>query len=288
MRSFRTAGSMIAVATALVCLAAWAPGAESARAATPTVTPAPFVEAPLTAGEAPRTSAPNTSRDWWFVPRGIHRRPGIPGAAARLLHRYDGIWIGGRRERVVYLTFDEADELGTTSRIIGILARAHVEASFFVTGRYVRANRGLTRSLVAHGHLVCNHSWSHPDMVVQARSASAFTRQLRATERAYHAATGGRMARFFRPPFGTYSARSLHLAERLGYATVFWSFAHYDYDEGAQPPVSVTLRRILNAAAPGVVYLLHASSRSNVNALAKAIHGLKARGYGFATLDELR
>jgi peptidoglycan/xylan/chitin deacetylase (PgdA/CDA1 family) len=51
--------------------------------------------------------------------------------------------------------------------------------------------------------------------------------------------------------------------------------------------VSVTLQRILAAGYPGAVYLLHASSRSNVNALSKAIHGLKARGFHFATLDEL-
>ena len=281
MRPFRTVWWKIIVASALLCLAAWVAGAEPVRVGARAALPG-------SAAEAPRTFASNTSRDWWFVPRGSHRRPGIPSSAARLLHRYHGIWIGSRHDRVVYLTFDEADELGTTSHILGILARAHVKASFFLTGRYVRANRGLTRRLASLGHLVCNHTWSHPDMVVQARSRSAFTRQLRATERAYHAATGGTMARFLRPPFGTYSARSLQLAEQLGYATVFWSFAHYDYDEGAQPPVGVTLRRILNAAAPGVVYLLHASSRSNVGALAKAIHGLKARGYTFATLDELR
>lgn len=267
----RTACCGIILTAVLACLVAVAPGVAAAGAA---------------AGS--RTTASNTSRNWWFIPKGAHRRPGIPGPAARLLHRYGGIWIGGRHERVVYLTFDEADELGTTRRIIGILERAHVKASFFLTGRYIRANRGMTRRLAAHGHLLCNHSWSHSNMVVKARSRYAFTRELRAVERACHAATGGKLARFFRPPFGTYSTRSLQLAEQLGYVTVFWSFAHYDYDEGAQPPVSVTLRRILSSSYPGAIYLLHASSRSNVNALAKAIHGLKARGYRFATLDELR
>lgn len=60
------------------------------------------------------------------------------------------------------------------------------------------------------------------------------------------------------------------------------------YHEGAQPPVSVTLRRIPSSSYPGAIYLLHASSRTNVNALARAIHGLKAQGYGLPTLDELR
>jgi peptidoglycan-N-acetylmuramic acid deacetylase len=279
MKPLRGALEAVALSAVLVCLVAGAPrAAQGATAA----------NMPVLNASGQRTTVSNTSRDWWFISRGGERRPGIPGSAARLVHRYGGIWIGGRHERVVYLTFDEADEFGTTSRIIGILERAHVKASFFLTGGYIRANRGMTRRLAAHGHLLCNHTWSHADMVVKARSRSAFTRELRATERAYHAATGGKLARFFRPPFGTYSARSLQLAEQLGYVTVFWSFAHYDYDEGAQPPVSVTLQRILAAGYPGAVYLLHASSRSNVNALSKAIHGLKARGFRFATLDELR
>jgi hypothetical protein len=54
---------------------------------------------------------------------------------------------------------------------------------------------------------------------------------------------------------------------------------------GAPPPVSVTLRRILSASFPGAIYLSHASSRSNVNALAKAIHGLKTRGFARGTLQ---
>jgi peptidoglycan-N-acetylmuramic acid deacetylase len=86
------------------------------------------------------------------------------------------------------------------------------------------------------------------------------------------------MARLFRPPYGAYDARVLALARRLGYTTVFWSFAHYDYDEAAQPPVSVAQGRIIAAAYPGTVYLLHAASTGNIHALP---------GYRFGTLDEL-
>jgi peptidoglycan-N-acetylmuramic acid deacetylase len=248
--------------------------------------PLPATAQPLRAPAA-QASASNSLREWWFAPKGAHRRPGIPAAAARLARTYSALWIGPRRDKVVYLSFDEAYEMGTTARIVGILDRAHVKATFFVTGQYVRANPALMRRQAAHGEVVGNHTGTHADMVLKARDRSAFTAELRATERAYQAATGRPLARLFRPPFGRYSARVLQLAGQLGYTTVFWSFAHGDYDDDAQPPASVTLKRILDAGYPGALYLLHASSRSNVDALARAIGGLKARGFRFGTLAEL-
>jgi peptidoglycan-N-acetylmuramic acid deacetylase len=234
-----------------------------------------------------RALPPNAARNWYFIPKGAHTRPGIPASAGRLLRRYCGVWAGDRHERVIYLTFDEGYENHTTWRIIGILRRAHVKASFFLTGQYIRANPKLTRSLAGHGHLVCSHSNTHPSMVDKARNLTAFTAQFRATERAYHAATDEEIAHFFRPPYGIYSARTLYLTERLGYTTVFWSFAHVDWVLADQPPVSVTLARILHASHPGAIYLLHAASPSDTNALAAAIRGLKRQGYSFATLDQL-
>ena len=294
MRLPRTAAFVVLAAG---LLATGLPAAAAASA--PAAAPAAPVAAPAAAHQsvaapaaphqsvAARAPASNGLREWWFVARGAHRRPGIPSAAARLVRSYSGLWIGPRRDKVVYLTFDEAYEMGTTARIVGILERAHVKATFFLTGRYIRDNRALTRRLAAHGEVVGNHTGTHADMVLKARSRSAFAAQLRSVERAYEAATGRHLARLFRPPFGRYSARVLQRAEDLGYTTVFWSFAHGDYDDDAQPPVSVTLRRILDAGYPGAVYLLHASSRSNVDALTRAIHGLKEQGFRFGTLDEL-
>jgi peptidoglycan-N-acetylmuramic acid deacetylase len=262
----------------LVAALAWA-GAPAAVLAAP---------APALSPTDATTSVSNTARDWYFMSRGAHERPGIPSAAARLLRRYSGIWIGARDDKVLYLTFDAAHELGTTKRIVGILERAHVKASFFLTGRYMHDNPGITRSIFKHGNLVCNHTYSHPRMTALAGDRSAFTSQVRATERAYHAATGERLAPFFRMPYGTYSARSLDLMRGLGYLTVFWSFAYVDYNDDAQPPVSVARARLIAAASPGVVYLLHAGSTANANALTGVIRELKHRGYRFATLDELR
>ena len=237
---------------------------------------------------APPGGAARAGTEWYFIWRGAHTRPAIPGTAARALARHDGLWIGAPRRKVVYLTFDAAAESGTTRRILTALDRAGVTATFFLTGGYMRANPATTRRIVAAGHLVGNHSFSHARMTSLTGSPAAFARQLVATARAYRRATGGRMARFFRPPYGAWSDASLRQAERLGYASVFWSFAYYDYDENAQPPASTAAARIIAAACPGVVYLLHAGSSANAAALPEVLRWLRRHGYRCGRLDELR
>jgi len=233
-------------------------------------------------------AAPTSGTEWFFIAHGAHVRPGIPASAARLARAYHALWIGPKRDKVVYLTFDEGWEGGTTGKLLAILERAHVKATFFLTGLWIRDDPGLARRIARAGHVAGDHTWSHPKMTALAGRPKAFARQLLSTARAWRRATGGRMTHLFRPPYGAYDARVLALARRLDYTTVFWSFAHYDYDADAQPPVSVTRARIIAAAYPGTVYLLHAASTSNIGALPGAIRWLKRHGYRFGTLDDLR
>jgi peptidoglycan-N-acetylmuramic acid deacetylase len=85
---------------------------------------------------------------------------------------------------------------------------------------------------------------------------------------------------------GQYSARSLWLTQKLGYETVFWSFAHRDWVTDEQPSVELTTARILGGSHPGAIYLLHGVSSSDTQALGAVIEGLRAQGYGFGVLGE--
>jgi peptidoglycan-N-acetylmuramic acid deacetylase len=213
--------------------------------------------------------------------------PAIPGDVRRLLDAYDARYVGDADEKVVYLTFDEGYENGFTGRILDELRDAGVTAAFFVTGDYVRANPDLVRRMVAEGHVVANHTDEHPSLPALAGDAEAFARQLRAPERVFRRATGRAMARLLRPPMGEYSARSLCLARRLGYTTVFWSFAHRDWLVDDQPPAETTVARVLAGSHPGAVYLLHAVSHSNMEALPEIISGLRDQGYRLGSPTEL-
>lgn len=225
----------------------------------------------------------NAVKSWYYTPNDGHQPPAVPASAKTLLDRYRGRYLGPDR-KLVYLTFDAGYENGQTARILDALARNGVHATFFVTESYVRANPGLVRRMVREGHVVGNHSATHPSMPSLARDPDAFARELTRVEEAFFETTGARLARVFRPPKGEYSALSLYRTAALGYESVFWSFAHRDWITDDQPPVETTVRRILDGSHPGAIYLLHAVSSSNADALDDAIAGLRKQGYGFGTL----
>lgn len=230
--------------------------------------------------------ADNTTISWYYTPNSKHQVPAIPAAAATLLARYRGRYVGPDPRRV-YLTFDAGYENGQTPRILDALARNRIKATFFVTESYVRANPGLVRRMLREGHVVGNHSATHPSMPSLARDPAAFARELTRVEDAFAEVTGGaRLASIFRPPKGEYSALSLYRTAALGYESVFWSFAHRDWVVDDQPPVDVTVRRLLDGSHPGAIYLLHAISSSDADALDDVIAGLRSQGYGFGTLGE--
>jgi peptidoglycan-N-acetylmuramic acid deacetylase len=266
--------------------------ATATRAVVPTRPPdtsRPATAAPKPPGVQLTVGAPsdNTRRGWGFKPNKAHKTPDVGSAARKMVAKYGAAYVGDTSSKVVYLTFDEGYENGNTPAILDTLKSKDVKAAFFVTGTYCRDDPAPVRRMVDEGHVVGSHSWSHPSMPTKAASEAAFDREFTKTEAAFEKATGRPIARFFRPPSGDYSALSLWRTARLGYRTVFWSFAHVDYDETKQPPVDVTVRRVLDGSHPGAILLLHAISTSDTKALPAIIDGLRTQGYRFGSPDEL-
>ncbi|MHB1017838.1 MAG: polysaccharide deacetylase family protein [Coriobacteriia bacterium] len=256
----------------------------------PTVTPGPPVEPAAPVPVEPSPSTPqspeptdSTSRSWYYTPNTAHHVPGVPDDAARLLAAYGGRYTGPDAH-LVYLTFDQRYENCNTPAILDALARNGVKATFFVTGSYVQSNPDLVRRMVTEGHVVGNHTVSHPSLPDLVDDRAAFTAELSQTAALFREVTGAEMPHVMRPPMGEYSARSLWLTQQLGYESIFWGFAHRDWIVDDQPPVDVTIDRILRGSHPGAIYLLHGVSSSDTQALDAAIAGLREQGYGFGTL----
>ena len=201
-----------------------------------------------------------------------------------LLERYGAIFLGSQARKALYLTFDNGYENGQTARILDVLKDRKVPAAFFVTGHYVRTAPELLRRMVDEGHLIGNHSWSHPDLTTLPESKIRDELDRVATEVAR--LTGQKQMIFLRPPRGIFSERTLAVGQDLGYVHVFWSVAYKDWETNRQRGADYAFRQVTEQLHPGAVILLHAVSRDNAEALGSIIDEARKRGYTFERLDQ--
>ncbi|WP_027309166.1 delta-lactam-biosynthetic de-N-acetylase [Caloramator sp. ALD01] len=212
----------------------------------------------------------------------------MPKQTVELFKKYDAYYLGDRTKKEIYLTFDEGYENGYTAKILDVLKEKNVKAAFFVTRPYINQNKELIKRMVEEGHIVANHSSTHPSMPQKAVDFEKFKREFEDTEAAFKDVTGQDMPKFFRPPMGKYSELSLYYTQKLGYKTIFWSFAHKDWLVDDQPPVETTIQRVIDRSHSGEIMLLHAVSKSNTEALPTIIDKLREMGYEFKPLTELK
>ena len=252
--------------------------------------PASTNPAAKTETEAPNdvSNLSNKLNGWYYKAGQNHNPPTVPQNISNLLNKYSGYYLGDTSQKVIYITFDEGYENGYTPKILDILKDNNVKAAFFVTKHYITSNPDLIKRMVNEGHTVCNHTSKHPSMPSITGNADKFNAEFTDTEKAFKDVTGQDMPKLFRPPMGEYSEKSLYMTQKLGYKSIFWSFAHKDWLVDNQPPVNVTHDKIINSSHNGEIMLLHAVSSSDTNALDSVLKDLNALGYRFGTLSELK
>ena len=201
------------------------------------------------------------------------------------LAELDGAYLDPDGGKVLYLTFDAGYENGFTAEILDVLDRHQVPAAFFLVGDYLERNADLVRRMAKEGHIVGNHTVSHPDM--SRLTGDAFRQELAGVEEQYRTITGSELPKFYRPPQGVYSEENLRQAKDLGYKTVFWSLAYADWDNNRQPDPDAAVEKLTGRLHDGAVILLHATSKTNAEILERLIETWKDLGYRFAPLTEL-
>lgn len=212
--------------------------------------------------------------------------PEIPEKDKELLRKYNAFYIDEKRNKSLYLTFDEGYENGYTSQILDILQKYNVPAAFFVTGHYLENEQELIRRMIDEGHIVGNHTVHHPNLP-KLISAEKMAEELCSLNEKFASEYGGNM-KYMRPPEGEYSERLLSVANKLGYKTVFWSFAYKDWDASVQKGSAYAFEQITPYLHDGAILLLHAVSSDNANALDDIIEFAQNEGYVFKSLDELK
>jgi len=188
------------------------------------------------------------------------------------------------QEKIMYLTFDNGYEYNNlTASILDTLKDKNVKAAFFITLSYAEDNPQLVRRMINEGHIVGNHSTTHPIFPNLTRTQMA---EEIGTLDNYLRANFSYTSPYFRFPTGAYSECSLELVTSLGFKSIFWSIAHVDWDTSAQKGANNAFSTVTSRFHPGAVILLHAISQDNAGALGRIIDEAHNQGYTFKTLDD--
>jgi peptidoglycan/xylan/chitin deacetylase (PgdA/CDA1 family) len=196
-------------------------------------------------------------------------------------------WRGPADSNAIALTFDDGPA-GDTEAILEVLAAHGVPATFFMIGERVERHAPLVRRVVAAGHEIGNHSYSHP--IYLYRSAGQTYEELRRTQAAIAAAAGVTPA-WARPPCGVRSRGYFRAAAALGLRTVQWSATGFDWKNRAAASIAT---EVLRGVSPGGIVLLHDGApagrrdrRETTRSLPAIIDGVRGMGLRFAALSDL-
>jgi peptidoglycan/xylan/chitin deacetylase (PgdA/CDA1 family) len=152
--------------------------------------------------------------------------------------------IAPQRPRELALTFDDGPNPAWTPRLLEVLASHDVHAIFFMVGSHAQAQPELVRRVVAAGHLIGNHSWSHPNLAYS--SASRIHEELSRTKQTLEQ-IAGLPIRYFRPPFGARRPEVLRTARRLGMTPVLWNAMTTDWEDPSADAIARRLMRKIDS-----------------------------------------
>ena len=184
--------------------------------------------------------------------------------------------------REVALTIDAGDAPTGGWRMLAVLQRRRVPATFFLTGRFATRYPRLTRAIGSR-FPVGNHSWSHPDLT--RRSNADVATEVRRTGRAIRSTAAREPRPLFRFPYGSSDRRTIRIVNQLGYVAVGWTVETAGWLP--RQTVAGAVRRVAAGLRPGAIVLMHVGPAVEARALPLVIDAIRRRGYRFTTLERL-
>jgi peptidoglycan/xylan/chitin deacetylase (PgdA/CDA1 family) len=180
------------------------------------------------------------------------------------------------------MTFDDGPHVENTPRLLDLLKQRGIKATFFVVGQCAAEYPDIMKRIVAEGHEIANHSWSHPQL--SKMGEGSVTDQLQRTHDVIEQTTGVAPT-LMRPPYGAFTATQQAWANRKwGYKIILWDVDPLDWKvRNAEHVKSEILKQTVN----GSIILSHDIHKSTVDAMPATLDGLAAKGFKFVTVTEL-
>ncbi len=219
----------------------------------------------------------------------------IAGAAGYQSMAPTGQWYGRtfiglpRGTKQIAFTYDDGPNDPHTFHLLEVLGRHEVKATFFLVGRFVQQRPDIAREIVNAGHIIGNHTFSHPNLIF--KSEAEIRKELTGCRSALEDATG-QHSNFFRPPFGGRRPAVLRVAQELSLKPVMWNVTGYDW---TAPPAAQIEAKCAKQIRGGDVILLHdgghrgmgADRSQTVIATDHLLSRYKQEGYDFPTIPKM-
>ena len=185
-------------------------------------------------------------------------------------------------QKILAMTFDDGPHPSLTPKLLDILKERNIKCTFFLIGRQVKMYPDIVRRIVAEGHELGNHTWTHCSLT--SRSDAQIRSEMQQSADAVYEVAGVR-PQLMRPPYGAINSRIKDMIfSEFGYATIMWSVDPMDW---RRPGVSVVTSRLVNGAHPGAIMLAHDIHPPTIQAMPAMFDQLIAKGYQFVTVSQL-
>jgi len=187
------------------------------------------------------------------------------------------------------LTYDDGPNDPHTYRLLEVLAKHEVRATFFMIGSFVRQRPDIAREVAKAGHIVGHHTFSHPNLIFLSNAA---TRQQLSDGRDAITEAIGEHSNLFRPPFGGRRPGTLQIIRSMGFEPIMWNITGYDWRER---PADYIVQKVSRQIRGGDVILLHDGSHAQfgadrsqtVIATNRLLERYKGEGYNFVSVPEM-
>jgi len=192
---------------------------------------------------------------------------------------YHSVNTGGPH---IALTFDDGPHPTNTPKLLDMLKKRNIKATFFVVGPNARRYPGIMKRMVAEGHEIGNHTMTHGNL--QKMSNSQIRTELDGCRDAIIASCGV-APRVMRAPYGALSSsQKLFIKNTWGYPNIHWSV---DPEDWKRPGPSVVASRITSRTQAGGIVLVHDIHAPSIVAMPQALDGLLRKGFRFVTTSQL-
>ncbi|MFQ5864287.1 MAG: polysaccharide deacetylase family protein [bacterium] len=188
------------------------------------------------------------------------------------------------RDHNIYLTFDDGPDKDITPKLLDLLQKYNIEATFFLLGQKAECYPDIVKDIQSKGHTIGNHSYSHQRML--GKSKQQIVDEINKTNETLLKVTGQK-PRLFRPPYGIFGMNLLNVLEKTKHKMVLWSCSVGDFKK--QATSRKIKKRIIKLVEPKQIILLHdghPNSKYTLEALEESLGRLKDRGLKFSAIPD--